>query len=113
MEEFLSEHRHHLLQGKAEELLVNTAGKWLGEHRLSGMIGEVTLRHIQKRVTPHTFRHIYAYAFLDDNPKDYLTLSKILWHKNVMVTIAIYGATFNESNGACAAERWLDSRKDD
>lgn len=109
LEEYLYEHRPVLLGSmKTEELFLNTNGKRLSGGRLCSIVGEQTLRLIRKRVTPHTFRHIVAYAFLEKFPKDFLTLSKILWHKNVLVTINIYGGTYNESNGTCAMERWME-----
>ena len=58
------------------------------------------------RVTPHLFRDIVAYAWLKANPKDYLTLSKMLWHKNVSTTIYYYGSRFNDSSASVAMESW-------
>jgi integrase len=79
--------------------------------RMTIIVGELTLRHVGKRITPHTFRHILAYAWLDAHPKDFLTLSKILFHTNINTTLRCYGARFNESNGACGMEKWVESRK--
>ena len=63
------------------------------------------------RVTPHLFRDIVAFAWLKAHPKDYLTLSKMLWHSNINTTIQIYGSQFNESSGVCAMESWLEERE--
>ena len=62
-------------------------------------------------MTPHLFRDIFAYAWLKEHPQDYLTLSKILWHKNINITIDTYGGRFNESSGVCATEAWLEERE--
>jgi hypothetical protein len=56
------------------------------------------------------FRHIFATKFLEERPEDYLALSKILWHRDVETTISLYGAAFDESYGARAAEQWRNQR---
>ncbi len=58
-------------------------------------------------------RNSVAYKWLKEHPKDFLTLSKILWHKNVQTSIRIYGSRFDESSGTCAMEAWLDQRSAD
>jgi len=75
------------------------------------VIGHWTLQYGGVRTTPHLFRDAIAFKWLKEHPKDYLTLSKMLWHKNVQTTIQIYGARFNESSGVCAMEAWLDQRE--
>jgi hypothetical protein len=57
------------------------------------------------------FRDVIAFKWLKEHPKDYLTLSKMLRHKNVQTTIEIYGAQYNESSGVCAMEAWLEARE--
>jgi integrase len=80
-----------------------------------GQMGEtvcaLTLRHAGRRVSPHPFRDIVAYTWLKEHPKDFLTLSKMLWHSNINTTLQIYGSRFNESSGVCATESWLDGRE--
>jgi hypothetical protein len=44
---------------------------------------------------------------LESHPEDYLTLSKILWHRNVQTTLGIYGAQFDGSNGVRRVDEWL------
>jgi integrase len=53
------------------------------------------------------FRDIYAYMWLEKFPEDYLTVSKLLWHKNINTTINIYGRRFNESAALCRMESML------
>ena len=74
------------------------------------IIGKWTLKYGGVRTTPHLFRDSIAFKWLKEHPKDYLTLSKMLWHKHVQTTIGIYGSRFNESSGLCAMEAWLDER---
>jgi integrase len=74
------------------------------------MVSELTYRYAGRRTTPHRFRDIIAYTWLQEHPSDYLSLSKLLWHRNVNTTIQIYGARFNESSGVVAMESWLQER---
>jgi hypothetical protein len=62
-------------------------------------------------VTPHLFRDIVSFAWLKAHPKDYLTLSKMLWHSSPALVISTYGSQFNESSGVCAMESWLEERE--
>jgi integrase len=112
LEEYLSAHRPTLLGGNyCEKLFVNRRGGAMDDSTMTEAVGALTLRYAGRRVSPHRFRDIVAYAWLDAHPEDYLRLSKLLWHRNVATTIQIYGARFNESNGVCAMEAWLDERK--
>ena len=63
------------------------------------------------RVTPHLFRDSVAFAWLKAHPKDYLTLSKMLWHSTPHQVIKNYGSRFNQSSGVCAIESWLEERE--
>jgi hypothetical protein len=67
------------------------------------------LRYARKRVTPHLFRDIFAYWWLKKHPEDYLTVSKKLWHRNVEVTLQVYGCKFNESQADCRVEEDFES----
>jgi hypothetical protein len=51
-------------------------------------------------------RHIRVHV-LEKRPEDYLTLSKLLWHRNIETTIRIHGARFNESVALCKMEKIL------
>lgn len=77
---------------------------------INDVVSEFTLRYGGRRVTPHLFRDIVAFAWLKDHPKDYLTLSKLLWHKDVQTTINYYGNRFNESSATVAIESWHEER---
>jgi integrase len=59
----------------------------------------------------HLFRDIFAVKWLEQNPEDYLTLSKLLWHRNIRTTLRIYGRNFDESYGVRRAEEWLEKRR--
>ena len=112
LEEFLYEHRINLVGDTDCDLLFpNENGKMMFENGLNYLVGELTIRHAGKRLSPHTYRHIVAYTWLDAHPEDYLTLSMLLWHTNINTTIRIYGCRFDQSNAMCRMEKWLAERK--
>jgi integrase len=111
LEEYLAVWRPLLLNGKnPDTLFVTPRGKPMRSDQVGKVIGHWSKTFASKRTTPHLIRDSVAYKWLKEHHKDYLTLSKILWHKNVQTTICIYGARFNESSGMCAIEQWLDQR---
>jgi hypothetical protein len=112
LEEYLGEFRPHLVHGADPgTLFLNRAGNPLSLSQMTRTVGDLTLRHGGRRVTPHPFRDIVAYTWLKEHPEDFLTLSKMLWHHNINTTIGTYGSRFNESSGVCAMESWLEERE--
>jgi hypothetical protein len=112
LEEYLKGFRFHLVRGiDPGTLFVNRAGKQMSLAQITGVVSTLTLRHGGRRVTPHLFRDIVAYTWLKEHPKDFLTLSKMLWHSNIDQVIKTYGGRFNESSGVCAMESWLEERE--
>lgn len=112
LEEYLKDFRPCLLNGPdPETLFLNQAGNPMAQNQVTETVCALTLRHGGRRVSPHPFRDIVAYTWLKAHPKDFLTLSKMLWHSDVNTTIRIYGSRFNESTGVCAMEGWLDDRE--
>jgi hypothetical protein len=111
LEEYLENLRPQLIRDVDPlTLLVGRKGKPITADLMTKVVSDLTLRHTGRRVNPHAFRDIVAYTWLKEHPKDYLTLSKMLWHRNINTTLKIYGARFNESNGVSAMESWLDER---
>jgi len=111
LEKFLEEYRPLLVHGNDPGNLFLTAfGKPLRTDKVGKIVGQWTTLFASNRTTPHLIRDAVAYRWLKEHPQDYLTLSKILWHKNVQTTINHYGARFNESSGICAMETWRDQR---
>jgi integrase len=108
LEEYLSEHRKHLVTGvDSGSLFLNNFGKGFNARTFGTLISGITLRYGGRSVSPHLFRDIYAFMWLKKMPEDYLTLSKLLWHKNIQTTIKKYGWMCNESSALCRAERVL------
>jgi integrase len=114
LEEYLEHHRHLLIRrADPGTLFINQKGARLDQTRMGSWVSRLTLRYAGRRVTPHIFRDIWAYWWLSAHPKDYLTVSKKLWHRSIEITIRIYGCKFDESEADCQVENWLDSRAQD
>jgi len=103
----------HLLAGvgAGNILFVNHVGNPLISREVTDLIGNLSARYCGKRVTPHLFRDAFAHRWLDEHPDDYLTLSKVLWHRDVKTTIRIYGKNFDESHGMKKAAEWIESHE--
>jgi integrase len=112
LEDYIQNHRPVLAKDpRVKNLFVSVHGEPLGIERMARVIGNTTQRYAGRRVTPHLYRDIFAFAFLQDNPEAYLQLSKVLWHSNPKTTLDAYAANFDESHGALATEEWLERRK--
>jgi integrase len=112
LEEYLRDHRANLLKGPDPgTLFLNEKGRPMTEDQITVLVGDLTQMYGGKRVTPHPFRDVVAFTWLKAHPKDYLTLSKILWHADVNTTIRMYGSRFNESCGVTAMDSWLEERE--
>lgn len=108
IEDFVQNHRPVLVGNAAHRnLFVNVKGDPFEDDVLRTRVGRICSNYGGRRVTPHIFRDIVAYKWLEDHPEDYLTLSKILWHTNVNTTLQIYGRNYDESNGAVRLDEWL------
>ena len=111
LEEYLSKFRPELVKAADPgTLFVQKDGRPMGEATLYNLVSRITSQHGGRHVNPHLFRDIVAFAWLKEHPKDFLTLSKILWHANINVTLKTYGSQFDESSGVCAMETWLEER---
>jgi integrase len=108
LEEYLSTYRAALV-GKDDPgtLFLNRWGGRLTPQQATELVSQLVLKYGGRRVTPHLFRSIFAYKWLEVFPDDFLTLSKILWHRDINTTLRIYGGNFDESNGARRIDEWL------
>jgi integrase len=112
LEQYLEVHRPLLVNGvDPGTLFLNNGGRSYSEVTIEVTIGRLTAHYAGRRVTPHLFRDIFAVKYLEECPEDYLTLSKILWHRDIQTTLRIYGARFDESHGVRRVEQWLDDRE--
>ena len=109
LEQYIAQHRPLLVVPGRDPatLFLNRDGGALDQPRMTDLVAELTLRHTGVRVTPHIIRDIFAFAWLEAHPEDFLTLSKILWHQDVKYTLRVYGSDYDESNGARSIDQWL------
>ena len=111
LEEYLQHHRPILLNDQSSTtLFLNRAGTQLADHEVTDLMSTLTLRYAHRRVTPHLFRDIFAFCWLAQHPEDYLTVSKVLWHRDINTTLRTYGSRFDESHGLARVEEWHDSK---
>jgi len=111
LEEYLENYRPMLVNGKdPQTLFLNESGGSISAHGILTTVGNITYRFTGHRVNPHLFRDIFAVKWLENNPQDYLTVSKLLWHRNVQTTLKVYGRNFDESHGVRRMEEWLEKR---
>jgi hypothetical protein len=108
LEEYLANYRPKLVGRKCTNtLFVNADGEQIDSQIMTYHVSEIVLKHTGRRTTPHLYRDAFGYAYLAAHPEDFLTLSKILFHKNVKNTLEVYGRNFDESNGARRIDEWL------
>jgi integrase len=113
LEEYLEHYRPILLMGSdPTNLFLNGKGRPLTDQGVNDRVSNLTVHYAHRRVTPHLFRDIFAFYWLRNHPRDYLMVSKALWHTNIQTTIRIYGSKFDESHAMCQVEEWLDRRRE-
>jgi site-specific recombinase XerD len=111
-------YRKTLLQGQdTETLFVNAYGRPMNAVAFGHMICEISLRYggdgkkrRGKRMNPHIFRDVFAFAYLKENPRDFVQLSIQLWHSSIDTTMKHYAGKFNASCGTQAVESFAKAR---
>jgi integrase len=112
LEEYIEGYRPLLVVGRdTGYLFLNSKGGPINRHSFTNLVGHITQRYVGRRVTPHIFRHVFVVTHLNENPQDYMSPSKVLWHKSQETTHLIYGEQFDESYGVRIVEQWLERRK--
>lgn len=112
LEEYLEKHRPVLVRKDAtvNTLFVNDSGKPMTITQIRNLVKGLASRYAGVPTTPHIYRDIAAFEWLRCHPEDFLTVSKLLWHRNVNTTIRIYGHRFDESTAAARMENWRAER---
>lgn len=112
LEAYLLNHRH-LLVGEIDDgtLFLNRYGRQMKRDSIVDLVGTLTFKYGGRRVTPHLFRDAFATCWLEENPEDYLTVSKILWHRHIQTTLEHYAGHIDESYGTKKAGEWIERRK--
>jgi integrase len=112
MEEYLA-HRGALIpMGRPDPgtLFLTADGEAMDQSYLYNTVRELTSKYAGVATNPHLFRDIVAYEWLSKHPADYLTISKLLWHRNLEHTLKVYGSRFDESAGIARMDDWRSSR---
>jgi hypothetical protein len=122
LEEYLEDSRKTLVAQVSDSvtLFVDDRGMAMNRDQLSDRVRSLAAVHAGAPTTPHLLRDIVAYEWLLTHPEDYLTLSKILWHRNVNITLKKYARRFDESTGCARMAaylrpstcRWLPDRRE-
>ncbi len=60
------------------------------QHTLSQQLQEKLLERLGFKMTPHQFRHFSAWLYLRRHPGEFVTVQKLLGHKNIKTTINFY-----------------------
>ena len=112
LEEYLSVHRPKLVpeSGDSGMLFVNHKGLPMNVGQMRNLVSKLASTYAGVPVTPHLYRDIVAFEWLREHPEDYLTISKLLWHRNLKTTLSIYGRRFDESTGIARMDNWRSSR---
>ena len=101
LQDHLNKYRPLLVTGNDPgTLFVNRYCRPFSSRGILSRVENLTAHYVGRPINPHLFRDIFAVKYLDERPEDYLTLSKILWHRSVATTIQKYGRNFDESHGA-------------
>lgn len=113
LEEYLNHRAALIPSGKPDPgtIFVNQNGNALTNTGMTTLVESLSSTYAGVAVNPHLFRDIVAYEWLKYHPEDYLTLSKLLWHKSLEYTLGVYGSRFNESTGIARMDNWRASRK--
>jgi hypothetical protein len=111
LEEYLTNCRPLLVTGHDPgNLFLNRNGRPFDANSLTKLVGDLSRRHIRKRVTPYLFRHSFATKWVEEDPTDVLILSKVLWHRNLRTTFTTIGPHPDESEAVRRTEEWLEKR---
>jgi hypothetical protein len=75
-------------------------------------VRDITFIFWPPRKSPFVQTHL-ATIFLEERFEDYLTLSKILWHRDVETRINVYGVVSMSPAGCCRVAEWALPEKQD
>jgi hypothetical protein len=115
LEEYLSLHRPCLAgYNDCGKLFLNQRGGPLSADQLTALVGKLTGRFANCRISPATIRISFAFQWLTENPNDYPTLSQLLRHADVSTTVRMFGIPsyrLSVFDAMCKVEDWAQHRK--
>jgi len=91
LEEYLRLHRPCLVgYNDCGRLFLNKRGGPLSADQLTSLVGELTERFANCWISPNTIRLSSAFQWLTENSNDYVTLSRLLGHRDVSKTTRMF-----------------------
>lgn len=116
LEEYLGLHRPCLAgYNDCGKLFLNQRGGPLSADQLTALVGKLTSRFANCRISPATIRISFAFQWLAEHPDDYLTLSQLLRHRDVSTTVRMFGIpsyrSFSVSDAMRKVADWAQHRK--
>ena len=91
IDEYIYQHRPHLMQGFDHDWLFAGAGReHKGTKTLSEQISERLWKELGLEITPHQFRHAAAYIMLKADPGNYELVRRVLGHRSSTTTRNFY-----------------------
>jgi len=91
IDEYIHQHRPHLMQGFDHDWLFAGAGReHKGTKTLSEQISQRLWKELGLEITPHQFRHAAAYIMLKADPGNYELVRRVLGHRSIATTLNFY-----------------------
>jgi integrase len=96
---YATEHRPILVNGKSTALFPGEKGGPKQAQSLGQQISREVFRHTGLKINPHLFRHVAGKIFLDQRPGQYEVVRRLLGHKSIATTTAIYTGAESRAAG--------------
>ncbi len=91
IDEYIYQHRPHLMQGFDHDWLFPGAGReHKGTKTLSKQISQRLWKELGLEITPHQCRHAAAYIMLKADPGNYELVRRVLGHRSITTTKNFY-----------------------
>jgi integrase len=87
---YLRDHHPLLTRPGNRYLFPAAAGGHKAQGTLSQQLQGLLYTHLGFKMTPHQFRHLSAWLYLRRRPGDFVTVQKLLGHKNIKTTMNFY-----------------------
>jgi integrase len=88
-----------------------TGGGHKSQKTLSQQLQETLFERLGFKMTPHQFRHLSAWLYLRTHAGDFVTVQKLLGHKNIKTTMNFYANLNTEMAGRRYDEIVADLRE--
>ena len=91
LQDYLTNYRQILCSGRENNYLFpNPHGRHICDRTVQTIIGRHTRRVLGKHLHPHLIRDCVAHWLIKQDPGNVLIVSKLLGHRDIKTTIAIY-----------------------